>query len=263
MRWRDLIMTIGGAALWPLAVRAQQASMPVIGFLNGASAEGFPHRLGAFRQGLKEAGYVEGRNVVIKFRWADGHYDRLSSLAAELVSRNVAVLVATGGSAAGQAAKHATSTIPIVFTSGGDPLVLELVSSLSHPGGNVTGAALLTTELVAKRFEVLRELVPGARIGGMLINPSGRTGGRDEKTVGDGAAPKGVTIHGVRVQVEADFDVAFSALAKGGAQAPLVGADAFFEDRRSQLAAMATRYSLPAVYDSREYVSVGGLLSYG
>ena len=263
MRRREFLALVSGAAAWPLAARAQQSSMPVIGFLNGASAAGFAHRVAAFRQGLKEAGYVEGENVAIEFRWADGHYDRLPSLATELVSRKVAVIVATGGSASAQAAKRATSSIPVVFTAGGDLMALGLVSSLSRPGGNVTGAALLTAELVTKRFEILRELVPNARIFGMLINPDSAVGERDAKTVQDVAAAQGVPMHVIKARFEADFDGAFTALANAGVQALVVEADPFFEDRRIALTAVAARHSLPAIYDSREYIDVGGLVSYG
>jgi putative ABC transport system substrate-binding protein len=237
--------------------------MPVIGFLNGASPDGFAHRVATFRQGLKEAGYVEGQNVAIEFRWAYGHYDRLPRLAAELIDRRVAVLVATGGTTSVLAAMRATSAIPVVFSSGGDPVGLGLVSSLNRPGGNVTGVALLTAELATKRFEVLRELVPNARSIGVMIKSDGATGERDAKAIQEAAAAQGTAIHIVRASLEADFDSAFAALVKAGVRGLVVAADPFFEDRRGALVAFAARDSLPAIYDTRDYPEAGGLVSYG
>ncbi|SEC08705.1 putative ABC transport system substrate-binding protein [Rhizobiales bacterium GAS188] len=261
MRRREIIL--GAVAAWPLAAGAQQPSMPIIGFLSGASPDGFAHRAAEFRQGLKEAGYVEGRNVAIEFRWADGRYALLPRLAAELVDRRVAVLVATGGSASVKVAKGATSAIPVVFITGGDPVGLGLVSSLNRPGGNVTGVALLTEELAVKRFEMLRELVPKARNLGVIVNPNNATGERDARAIQEAAAAQGLPIHIVKASREADFEAAFAALATAGAEALLVGADPFFGDQRSALVALAARNALPAIYDTRRYTDVGGLVSYG
>ncbi|SED13653.1 putative ABC transport system substrate-binding protein [Rhizobiales bacterium GAS191] len=263
MRRRDIITFLGITAAWPLAAHAQQPSMPVIGFLSGASPDGHAHRVASFREGLKEAGYVEGRNVAIEFRWAEGRYDLLPHLAAELVDRRVAVLVATGGSASAKAAKDATSAIPVVFTAGGDPVGLGLVSSLNRPGGNVTGVALLTAELAVKRFEVLRELIPGARIVGVLAKPDSATGERDARAIQAAATEQGVPIHIVGASRGADFEAAFGTLVGAGVGALLVGSDAFFESRRAQLAGLAARHALPAIYDTRDYVEAGGLVSYG
>ena len=261
MRRREFIALVGAAVAWPLAPRAQR--MPVIGFLNGTSPGGFAHRVAAFREGLKEAGYVEGQNVAIEFRWADGHYDRLPRLAAELVDRRVAVLVATGGSSSALAAMRATSAIPVVFSAGADPVGLGLVSSLNRPGGNSTGVALLTSELVPKRFEVLRELVPNARIVGALVNPGSTTLERDAKALQQAAAAHGVPIQIVRASLEADFEPAFATLVRAGVGALLVGSDPFFESRRGPLVALAARHALPTIYDTRDYVEDGGLISYG
>ncbi|SDR28094.1 putative ABC transport system substrate-binding protein [Rhizobiales bacterium GAS113] len=262
MRRRDVMILAASIILrWPIAVRAEQASMPVIGFLSGGSPDGYAHRVAKFRLGLKEAGYVEGLNVAIEFRWAEGHYDRLPGLAAELVESSVAVLVATGGAA--QAGKGATSAVPVVFSVGGDPVGLGLVSSLNHPGGNVTGVTLLSAELMAKRLEVLRELVPHARIIGVLVNPDNSFGDRDVRAVQQAAAAQSVTVQIARASHEADFDAAFGTLVRAGAAALLVGADPFFGDRRAQLVGLAAHHALPTIYDSRDQVEAGGLVSYG
>jgi putative ABC transport system substrate-binding protein len=261
---REFITLLGGAAaVWPLAAHAQQSSMPVIGFLSGASFDGFAHRVAAFREGLKEAGYVQEQNVEIEFRWADGHYDQLPRMAAELVDRRVAVLVATGGTASARAAVRATSTIPVVFSSGGDPVGIGLVSSLNRPRGNVTGVALLTAELVTKRFEVLHELVPNAPTVGVLVKAGSVTGEPDAKAVQQAAATHGVPVHVARASVEPELAPAFAALAGAGVGAVLVGSDPFFESRRGLLVALAARHALPAIYDTRDYVEDGGLVSYG
>ena len=263
MKRREFITLIGGtAAAWPLAARAQQTAVPVIGFLDPRSADAMTERLPAFRQGLKEAGLVEGDNVAIEYRWAEGQYDRLPALAAELVRRQVAVIFATPTISA-LAAKSATATIPIVFTAGDDPVKLGLVSSLARPGGNLTGVNFFGAEVVSKRLELLRELVP--RIGrlAVLVNPSNAT--ISETTVRDlEAAARGM---GVQVQVfnastSREIDAAFANLVRERSDAVFVSGDAFFTSRRVQLATLATRYVIPSSFSQREVTEAGGLMSY-
>jgi putative tryptophan/tyrosine transport system substrate-binding protein len=262
MKRRDLITLLGGAAAWPLAASAQQAAIPVIGFLSAASPEAYTDRVRAFRQGLRDAAYVEGDNVAIEYRWAEGQYDRLLALAAELVRRQVAVIVAAPTPSA-YAAKSATATIPIVFTVGDDPVKLGLVSSLARPGGNLTGVNFFGSEVVSKRLELLRELVP--RIGrvAVLVNPSNAT--LSETTVRDvEAAARGM---GLEVQVfnastSREIDAAFANLVRERSDAVFVGGDAFFTSRRVQLATLATRYVIPSSFSQREVTEAGGLMSY-
>jgi putative tryptophan/tyrosine transport system substrate-binding protein len=262
MKRRDLITLLGGAAAWPLAASAQQAAIPVIGFLSAASPEAYTDRVRAFRQGLRDAAYVEGDNVAIEYRWAEGQYDRLPALAAELVRRQVAVIVAAPTPSA-YAAKSATATIPIVFTVGDDPVKLGLVSSLARPGGNLTGVNFFGSEVVSKRLELLRELVP--RIGrvAVLVNPSNAT--LSETTVRDvEAAARGM---GLEVQVfnastSREIDAAFANLVRERSDAVFVGGDAFFTSRRVQLATLATRYVIPSSFSQREVTEAGGLMSY-
>ena len=263
MKRRGFIMLIGGAAAaWPLAARAQRA-MPVIGFLDSRSADAITEQLRAFRQGLKETGLVEGDNVAIEYRWAEGQYDRLPALAAELVRRQVAVIVATPTVTA-LAAKSATATIPIVFTVGDDAVKLGLVSSLARPGGNLTGVNFFGAELVSKRLELLRELVP--RIGrlAVLVNPSNAT--ISESTVRDvEAAARGM---GVQVQIfnagtSREIDAAFANLVRERSDAVFVSGDAFLTSRRVQLATLAARYMIPSSFSQREVTEAGGLMSYG
>jgi ABC-type uncharacterized transport system substrate-binding protein len=264
MKRRDFITLLGGAAaVWPLAARAQQAAMPVVGFLNGASPEGYAPFVAAFRQGLKEAGYVEGQNVTIEYRWAEGHYDRLPSLAADLVQHKVTVIAATSTPAA-LAAKAATSTVPMVFTTGGDPIKLGLVASLRRPGGNVTGSAQLTVEVGPKRLELARELFPGATTVALLVNPANpvaATVSKDLQTVAD---TLGVRLHLLHASTEADFEAAFATAAQLRAAALVIsGADPLFVSHAAQLGALALRHSVPAIYQFREFAAAGGLMSYG
>ena len=265
MRRRDFISLLGGAAAaWPLAARAQQPAVPVIGFLSSASADPSAHLLDALRQGLAESGYVEGQNVTIESRWADGRYDRLPSLAAELVRRNVAVLVATGaGGLAAQAAKRATSTIPIVFSSAVDPIKAGLVASINRPGGNATGFVQFAALLEAKRLQLLHELVPNAAVIGVLLNPANPLAEVQTKDVHTAARSVDRQVHVVSANSEAEFDAAFASLAGQRVGGLLVAADPFFNSRRGQLIALAARYALPAIYEWREFVLDGGLMSYG
>jgi putative ABC transport system substrate-binding protein len=264
MKRRDFIVLLcGAAATWPLAARAQQPAMPVIGFLNGASPDGYAPYLAAFLQGLKEAGYVEGRNVAIEYRWAEGQYDRLPAMAAELVHRQVSVIAATS-TPANAVAKAATSTIPIVFTTGDDPVQLGLVASLSRPGGNLTGIVTLNEEVNVKRLELLHELVPTATIMALLINPTAAT--RAEFTSRDvqaAARTLGLQIHVLHASTERDFDTVFTTLAQLRAGGLVIGGDTFFNSRTERLAALTVRHSVPAIYHLRSFAAAGGLMSYG
>jgi putative tryptophan/tyrosine transport system substrate-binding protein len=249
--------------VWPLAARAQQPAMPVVGFLASASEYGSHGFVAAFRNGLVESGYVEGRDVQVEYRWADNQYDRLSSLAADLVRRSVSVIVASGGPAAPLAAKAATSTIPIVFTATSDPVRLGLVASLNRPGGNVTGTGAFTVELDAKRLEVLRELVPKVVLIGALINPNRPDADAQSQHVQNAARAVGQQVHVLMAGSEREIDTAFTALAQQQIGALLVGADPFFSSRRNQVVALAARHTVPTVYMNRDFVATGGLASYG
>jgi putative ABC transport system substrate-binding protein len=262
MRRREFITLIGGAAAgWPLAARAQQTAMPVIGFLNGGSAETFKSLVATFRQGLSESGYVEGQNVLIEYRWAEGDYEKLPRLAADLVSRRVSVILANGPPAA-VAAKAATTTIPIVFTSGGNPVELGLVSSLNQPGGNVTGVSFLVNELGGKRLELLRELVPAATSIGFLANPSRPSFQSQVKNAEQAAQALDVKLIVLNASAEAEIDTAFAEFSRQRIDALLLGTDAFFLTRRDQIVALANRLRIATIYDLREYVVAGGLISY-
>jgi putative ABC transport system substrate-binding protein len=255
MRRREFTAGLGASLAAPLAARAQQPLVPVIGFLNSGSPGSFAKLLAAFHQGLKDGGYVEGQNVAIEYRWADGHYDRLSTLAADLIRRQVAVLAATGGTVSARAAKAATTTIPIVFVAA-DPVRDGLVASLNRPGGNVTGVSVFTAELAPKRLQLLREFVPKAGKIAASTNPA---------SMDDAEAMKraGLPLLTITAAAESDFEPAFIQAAQQGVEALLVTADPFLNSRRAQIVALAARHSLPAAYPWREYVEAGGLMSYG
>jgi putative tryptophan/tyrosine transport system substrate-binding protein len=260
---RQFVSVLGGAAAaWPLAARAQQP-MPVIGFLNVESADGYRPMADAFRQGLKESGYVAGKNVEIKYRWAEGRRDRLPDLAADLVHRQVTVIAATTTPAA-LAAKAATTTIPIVFEVGGDPVQLGLVQSLSRPGGNVTGVTQLSVEVAPKRLELLHEMVPTATVMALLINPADPAlVERQPSDFLSAAHALGVELHVLNASTERDFDAVFAKLNQLRAGGLAIGTDAFFNSRSEQLAALTVHHAVPAVYRGREFAAAGGLLSYG
>jgi putative ABC transport system substrate-binding protein len=261
MKRRQFITLLGGAAAWPLAARAQQGPMPVVGFLSSGSREPFEHLVTAFRRGLNDAGYFEDRNVSIAYRWADNQYDRLPEMAADLIERRVAVIVASGGNIAALAAKTATTTVPIVFTAVADPVQGGLVAALNRPGGNVTGISALTAELDAKRLELLCELVPG--VIGALVNPNRPNADIQLRHV-EAAAHKMKRQLIVRsASTEREIDTAFASLVQQRTDALLVTADPFFSNRRAQLVALSARYAMPAIYQWRDFVASGGLMSYG
>src|SRR5262245_6898869 len=265
MRRRDFISLVGGSAVaWPIAARAQQPSMPVIGFLGVGSLDSYALFLAAFRKGLNEAGFVEGRNVAIEYRWAEGRYDRMVELVADLVRDQVAVIAVPGTPPGARAAKAATSTIPIVFGVGEDPVSLGLVASIGRPGGNATGVNFLTAEVVAKRLALLHELVPGAARLAALINPTDATRAEAVRSEVQAAAhTMGAQLQILNASTSRDIDAAFAALVRERADALFVGPDAFFNTRRVQLATMAAHYSIPTAFAVREYVDAGGLMSYG
>ena len=260
MKRRDFITLLGGAAAWPIAVRAQQSGVALVGLLSSIHYD--DREISAVRQGLKEAGYVEGRNVAIKDRSAGGRFDRLPGLAAELVADPVAVVVALSPPAA-RAAKAATATIPIVSAIGAEPVELGLVSSLNRPGGNVTGVTLLINTLGAKRLELLRELVPSAKAIGVLINPRNPTSQSQTADVQAAARAHGIELMIVDASNERDIDTAFTSFVQHHVNAVIIGADSLFLSRREQLVGLAARHALPAVYYLREFADVGGLISYG
>jgi putative tryptophan/tyrosine transport system substrate-binding protein len=263
LKRREFIALLGGvAAVWPLAARAQQSAMPVVGFLSMESPGQFMHIVNAFRRGLSEAGYVEHRNVGIDYSWAEGRPDRLPALAGELVNRQVTVIAATGGPQSARAAKAASATIPIVFVVGSDPVREGLVTSLNRPGGNLTGVMLFIEELVAKRLELLRELIPQARVIGVLFNPNSPTADQMSETQG-AARTLGLELHVVRASSELDFEPAFAALVQQRVAALVVETSPFFNSRREPLIALAARHALPTIYGLREYTVDGGLVSYG
>jgi putative ABC transport system substrate-binding protein len=262
MRRREFITLLGGAAAWPVAAHAQQ-SAPVIGYLNGASAAEFPHLLAAFRKGLSETGYVEGRNVTIEYRYADGQYDRLPALAADLVARKVSVVVATAGTPTIRAAKAATSTIPIVFVIGGDPVKLGIVASLSRPGGNITGMTLFGIELATKRLGLLLELVPAATVIGVLANPNNPITEPQLIDLQAAARTLGRQLLVLKASAENDFAAVSTAIDQQHIDALVVAADPFLDDRRAQIVSVAARQKVPACYVRHEFVREGGLISYG
>jgi putative tryptophan/tyrosine transport system substrate-binding protein len=265
MKRREFITLLGStAAAWPLAVRAQQSAMPVIGFLHPASIDVVADRVRAFRQGLKDTGFIEGDNVAIEYRWAEDQIERVPMLVAELVRQKVTVIAAVGGNVPALAAKTATTTIPIVFAVGEDPVGLGLVASIARPGGNLTGINFLAAELHAKRLELLRELVPGAVRVAVLINPGNAVNA--ETTLRDvqaAARAVGLQIQIIRASTSREIDAAFATMARERPDALIVGGDPFFNSRRVQLALLAARHAVSAAYSSREYAEVGGLMSYG
>jgi putative ABC transport system substrate-binding protein len=262
MKRRDFIALLGGAAAWPVVARAQQKAMPVIGYLSGTSPGAFAPFAAGFRQGLSETGYVEGQNVAIEYRWAEGQYDRLHKLAAELVSRKVDV-IATIGMPLALAAKNATSTIPIVFIIGTDPVELGLVSSLARPDGNLTGITVMATELMPKRLELLSELVPQAGVIALLVNPNNASSEPQMRDVQEAARAKRVQLRILKASTESEIDAAIATLVQLQAGALVVGIDLFFNSRRAQLVALAARHAVPAIYEFREFAAAGGLISYG
>jgi putative ABC transport system substrate-binding protein len=264
MRRRDfLILTAGVAGGRPTLSRAQQKAMPVIGFLGSTSPGELEPWLPAFREGLSETGYIEGQNVAIEYRWAEDRYDRLPALAADLVGRRVDVIVTRGGTPSALAAKRATSTIPIIFTSGDDPVATGLVASLPRPGGNLTGFSLLVGELMSKRLELASELVPRARVIALLVNPNYAGTEAIISDVREAARVKGVQLQILKASTEGEIDSAFASLVQLQAGALVVSSEPFFTSRREQLAALASRYAIPAIYGWRELAAAGGLISYG
>jgi putative ABC transport system substrate-binding protein len=262
MRRRDLMLLLGSAMTIARPVAAQQKAMPVIGYLSLASPGSNAPNVDAFRQGLRDTGYVEGQNVVIEYRWAEGRHDELPALAADLVGRKVDVIMTSGGTASALAAKNATSTIPIVFT-GGDPVAAGLVASLARPGGNLSGLTFMTTELLPKQLELLSDLVPEARTLAMLVNPNDPLTERFIAEVQEAARAKGLLVHILNARTENEIDAAFVTLVQLHAGALLLGGDLFFFGRREQLVALAARHAVPAIYERREFAEAGGLISYG
>jgi len=263
MRRRKFISLLGAAAAWPLTARAQQPAMPVIGFLNAQSADSVSSAVDAFRQGLNETGYTEGRNVAIEYRWADGRGDRLSALASDLVQRRVAVIAATGGDPAALAVKRATATLPVVFTMGGDPVALGLVASLNRPGGNITGISQLTVLLDPKRLETLRELLPGIAVIAVLRNPSNANAETQVSSLHAAERRLGIELRFVTAANAREIDAAFAALAELRVGALMVASDPFFNASRHQIVAQAARLAMPTIFHQREFVHAGGLMSLG
>ena len=262
MKRREFLGVLGGAAAtWPLAVRAQQSAIPVVGFLNSELPHLYGHFVRAFHQGLQELGFVEGQNVVMDYRWAAGQYDRLPALAADLVRLQPAVIVANPPSVL--PAKAATTTIPIVFTTSLDPVEAGIVRSLSRPGGNLTGITSLNVEVEPKRLELLHELVPTATVIGALVNPAGPNAENQSRSLQVASGVLGVQLHIFHASTEGDFDTVFSNIVQFGAGALLIGADPLFVSRSEELAALTLRHALPAIWQGREFVAAGGLMSYG
>ena len=263
MKRREFITLIGGAAAaWPVAVRAQQSAPPVIGFLHsGLEAQSVP--LIGLRKGLNEAGFVEGRNIEIKKRFAEGHYDRLPALVSDFVNQHIAVLAVAGGVQTALAAKSASSTVPVVFTIGSDPVQFGLVESLNHPGGNMTGVSFFTTTLETKRLGLLSELVPTARTFGILVNPKNETAENQLKDIAQGALALGRPITILKATNETEIEAAFVSFEQQKIEALLVASDPYFNGQRTKIVALAARYKLPAIYEWREFAEAGGLASYG
>ena len=264
MRRREFIKVIAGsAAAWPFAARAQQPTMPVVGFLNAASAEGYTKFVGEFRRGLNSMGFVEGQNVVVEYRWAEGHYDRLPDLAADLIRRQVAVIAATSTPAA-LAAKKATATIPVVFTTGGDPVEIGLVTNIARPGGNVTGATQITMELGQKRLELLHQLIPKATVLAIAVNPNNRAVAEVQiRDAQDGMRALGLKLEIVQARNEEEFDKAIAGLPQRAGGLVIAGGDFLFLSESAKLAEITVRHKVPAIFHGREFAAAGGLLSYG
>ncbi|HEV2335557.1 MAG TPA: ABC transporter substrate-binding protein [Stellaceae bacterium] len=263
MKRRTLMLMLGATTMLPRSLRAQQKAMPVIGFLSARSAGASASLAAAFHRGLSETGYTEGQNVAIEYRWAEGRYDRLSAMAADLVSRKVDLIATSGGPSPAQAAKIATARIPIIFVLGTDPVELGLVASLARPGGNLTGVSMLMTELNAKRFELLSELVPHAKMIVLLVNPNYPGAERIIQEVQQAAHATGVHLDILKAGTEGEIDAAFATLVHRRADALVVGNDGFFDSRRAQFVALTGRHAVPAIYDQRGFVDSGGLISYG
>ena len=263
MKRHEFITLLGGAAAWPLAARAQQPAMPAVGFFRHTSADGSAHLLPALRRGLNEAGYIEGKNLAIEYRWSDNQFDRLPALAADLVRRQCAVIIA-GGNAAALAAKAATATIPIVFATGDDPVRMGLVESLNRPGGNLTGIFFYSgADLESKQLEMLREVVPKATVIGPLVNPTSASAKAAVRDAQAAARALGQQIVVLNAASDGDFDTAFATLAQQRAGALLIAGDAFFTGQHDRLAALAARHEVPAISFAREFVAAGGMMSYG
>jgi putative tryptophan/tyrosine transport system substrate-binding protein len=263
VRRREFITLLGGTVAWPLVVRAQQPAMPVIGFVGTGGAAPYENYVVSLTNGLKSTGHIVGQNVSIEYRWAEGHYERLSEMAAELVARKVAVIIAAGGNAPAQAAKSATNTTPIVFISGGDPVRGGLVAHLNRPDGNVTGVTMTFSAVVAKRLELLHKLVPNAATIGVLVNPNYPEADFQRHEVEESASALGQQIHLMNAGTITDIDAAFATLTQHGVSALFVANDPFFNSRRDQFVALAARHAIPAIYDTREFAAAGGLMSYG
>ena len=264
MRRREFIALLSGAAAaWPLTARAQQPATPVVGFLHVAANNAFPLFVAAFHEGLKERGYVEGQNVTIEYRWAEGQFARLPGLAADLVQRQVAVIATFGGAASALAAKAATTTIPIVFNVGGDPVKLGLVASLNWPGGNATGVNQFLDELSGKRLALLHDLAPTASVIALLVNPAGPNAATNLSETEAAAGKLGLRIARLNASDEGSINAAFASMPHTGATALLVGADVYFNSRRDQIVALASRAAIPALYEERDFAVAGGLISYG
>jgi ABC-type uncharacterized transport system substrate-binding protein len=264
LRRRDFIsVVVGGMCATPLAALAQKSTLPVIGFLSSASPTGFRHRVAAFKEGLSQLGFVEGQNVAIEYRWAEDHYDKLPNLAAELVRKEVTIIVAAGGSQTAIAAKSATATIPVVFMQGGDPVQLGLVASLSRPGGNVTGITIVTVETMQKRLEMLKELLPKKDSFAFLVHSGNPNKQFVLREVNAAAKALRVRVDVKDVARESDFDLAFEALAQKGIGGIVLTGDPIFTNHQERLVALAMRYNIPAIYPYRDFVLIGGMMSYG
>ena len=262
MRRREFIAGLGSVAAWPVVARAQQPAMPVVAFLNSGSRDGYVPMVAAFRQGLKETGYIEDQNVAVEYRWVEGQYDRVPAMAAELVRRQVAVIVANSPGV--MAVKAATTTIPIVFTTGSNPVQIGLVASLSRPGGNVTGVTQLHQEVAPKRLELAHQSVPMATVIAVLVNPTDPSSSETQlKNLQAAARVLGVQLRVLHASTERDFDTVFATLVQLRAGALVIGTDAFFTGRSEQLAALALRHAIPAIFQEHEFTAAGGLMSYG